>query len=109
MRITFFRESFSKRLAKKGGCVILKSFIVVMFLLANTTAHAQFDLMLKGLGVGQDRRLSETKIISGLKEALRIGTENTVNLTGRIDGYFLNEAIKILMPEKLRRWSNSTC
>ena len=42
------------------------------------------------------------KIGSGLKEALKVGTENTVNLTGKTDGYFLNQAIKILMPEKLR-------
>jgi hypothetical protein len=37
-----------------------------------------------------------------LKEALKIGTGNAVNLTGKTDGYFLNQAIKILMPEKLR-------
>ncbi len=42
------------------------------------------------------------KIGSGLKEALKVGTENTVNLTGKTDGYFLNRAIKILMPEKLQ-------
>jgi len=37
-----------------------------------------------------------------LKEALQIGTQNAVSLTGRPDGYFLNQAIKILMPEKLQ-------
>jgi hypothetical protein len=37
-----------------------------------------------------------------LKEALKVGTENTVKLTGRTDGYFMNQAIKILMPEKLQ-------
>ncbi|TFG61279.1 MAG: DUF4197 domain-containing protein, partial [Nitrospirales bacterium] len=42
------------------------------------------------------------KIISGLKEALEVGTENTVNLTGNTDGYLKNEAIKILLPEKLQ-------
>jgi hypothetical protein len=41
-------------------------------------------------------------IVAGLKEALKIGSENSVTLTGRTDGYFGNEAIKILMPEKLR-------
>ena len=46
--------------------------------------------------------LSDAKIASGLKEALKVGTENTVNLTGKMDGYLKNEAIKILMPEKLR-------
>ncbi len=42
------------------------------------------------------------KIGSGLKEALQIGTENAVHFTGKTDGYFLNQAIKILMPQKLR-------
>ncbi|RMF83864.1 MAG: DUF4197 domain-containing protein, partial [Nitrospinota bacterium] len=31
-----------------------------------------------------------------------IGTENAVRLTGRPDGFFRNQAIKILMPEKLQ-------
>jgi len=52
--------------------------------------------------VGQQGGLSDAKIGSGLKEALKVGTENTVNLTGKTDGYFLNQAIKILMPEKLQ-------
>jgi hypothetical protein len=46
--------------------------------------------------------LSEAKIGSGLKEALQIGTGNAVNLTGRVDGYFRNQAIKILMPKQLQ-------
>jgi hypothetical protein len=45
---------------------------------------------------------SEDKIITGLKEALRIGTDNAVSKTGRVDGYFKNLAIKILMPKKLQ-------
>jgi hypothetical protein len=66
-------------------------------------ASAQLDKFLKGLGIGQPTELSEAKIGSGLKEALRIGTENAVKLTGKTDGYFLNQAIKILMPEKLQK------
>lgn len=46
--------------------------------------------------------LSESKIGQGLKEALRVGTEKAVALTGKQDGYFKNEAIKILMPERLK-------
>ena len=45
---------------------------------------------------------SDSKIASGLKEALTIGTGNAVKSTGKLDGYFKNEAIKILMPEKMR-------
>ena len=31
-----------------------------------------------------------------------MSTENAVSLTGRTDGYFKNEAIKILMPDNLK-------
>jgi hypothetical protein len=65
-------------------------------------AHAQLGELLRGLGIGTSKGLSEAKIGSGLKEALKIGTGNAVNLTGRLDGYFMNQAIKILMPEKLQ-------
>jgi hypothetical protein len=74
---------------------------ITIFLTA-LPASAQIDRIFKGLGLGQQSELSDVKIGSGLKEALKVGTENTVNLTGRLDGYFLNQAIKILMPEKLR-------
>jgi Protein of unknown function (DUF4197) len=46
--------------------------------------------------------LSNDKIIAGLKEALTVSTGNAVALTGRPDGFLKNEAIKILLPEKLR-------
>lgn len=46
--------------------------------------------------------IGDVRIGAALKEALQIGTENAVKLTGRPDGYFRNEAIKILLPEQLR-------
>ncbi len=73
-----------------------------MLFLIVAPASAQLDQLLKGLGIGQQGGLTDAKIGSGLKEALKVGTENTVNLTGRTDGYFMNQAIKILMPEKLQ-------
>lgn len=75
----------------------------MVILLTAFPASAQLDRIYKGLGIGgQGSGLSDAKIGSGLKEALHIGTENAVNFTGKTDGYFLNQAIKILMPEKLR-------
>ena len=41
------------------------------------------------------------KLADGLKEALRVGTNNAVSLTGRLNGYFANEVIKILLPEPI--------
>ena len=83
--------------------MLFRIFTTMMILcLTALPAHAQLGELLKGLGIGQPKGLSEAKIGSGLKEALKIGTGNAVNLTGRLDGYFMNEAIKILMPEKLK-------
>lgn len=65
-------------------------------------AQAQLGDIAKILGLGKSNELGNDKIVAGLKEALRIGTDNTVKSTGKVDGYFRNAAIKILMPEKLR-------
>jgi len=75
---------------------------VMIVLLIAQPASAQLDRIFKGLGLGEKSGLSDVKIGSGLKEALQIGTEHAVKLTGKTDGYFMNQVIKILMPEKLR-------
>jgi len=51
------------------------------------------------------RSLSNDKIVAGLKEALTVSTRNAVASTGRPDGFLKNEAIKILVPGKLRNVS----
>ena len=63
-------------------------------------ANAQFGKILERLGIGTTG--SDAKTASGLKEALQIGTDHAVSLTGTTDGFFKNAAIKILLPEKLR-------
>lgn len=78
--------------------------LVSTLLLLRAPAGAQLEDLTKRLGISSDddkSRLSDDKVASGLKEALRIGTGNAVGLTGKVDGYFRNEAIKIVMPEKL--------
>ncbi|MET3538607.1 DUF4197 domain-containing protein [Chryseobacterium limigenitum] len=47
--------------------------------------------------------LTSTQISSGLKEALNLGVTEGVKKLGVTDGFFKNEAVKILMPEKLRK------
>jgi hypothetical protein len=49
--------------------------------------------------------LSNDKINAGLREALRVSTDNAVRSTGRPDGFLKNEAIKILIPDKLKNVS----
>ncbi len=47
--------------------------------------------------------LTDGQVISGLKEALSVGTANAVAATSKLDGYFANTAIKILVPERARK------
>jgi hypothetical protein len=58
-----------------------------------------------GLPTGQaaGRGLDDSTIVSGLKEALSIGTKNAVGLVSKPNGYFGNEAIKILLPDKIQK------
>ena len=61
--------------------------------------RAQFDGIRKTIaGNGGDN----PKTADGLKQALAIGAKNAVDLTGHVDGYLKNEAIKIVLPEKMR-------
>jgi hypothetical protein len=70
-------------------------------LLCSTASEAQLGPLGKRLGLKR-ASLSDERVASGLREALQVGTGNAVQLTGRPDGYFRNEAIKILMPARLR-------
>ncbi len=73
-----------------GWCVLLMA----------TLSSGQAGEIARQLGLGN--KLSDTKISSGLKQALQVGAEQSVKLTGRPDGYFGNPEIKILMPDNLR-------
>ncbi|MBF0479654.1 MAG: DUF4197 domain-containing protein [Candidatus Omnitrophica bacterium] len=46
--------------------------------------------------------LNNTTIASGLRDALRVGIDKTIALTGQTDGFFKNQAIKISMPQQLQ-------
>jgi hypothetical protein len=86
--------------------MIFSRVCVFFFLLVlPQIASAQLNDFFKGidkLGMSGGDSLGEDKIISGLKEALSIGTEKAVNLTGSPNGFLKNEAIKILLPAKLQ-------
>jgi hypothetical protein len=77
----------------------------VFLLLFAPPAPAQLDTILKELDTysrSGSGATGEVKIGAALKQALQVGTENAVKLTGKTDGYFGNKAIKILMPERLQ-------
>jgi len=61
-----------------------------------------FDDLLKEIQETSMKSLDEGTVASGLKEALSVGTATAVKLVSREDGYFGNEAIKILLPDKVQ-------
>ncbi|HSL91168.1 MAG TPA: DUF4197 domain-containing protein [Candidatus Limnocylindrales bacterium] len=63
-----------------------------------------FDEFIQGIGGGARKGEPDTaQIVSGLKEALSIGTGKAVATVSKTDGYFGNPSIKILLPENLRK------
>ena len=55
-----------------------------------------------GSGGSAGSSLDDSTIAKGLKEALATGTTRAVNTVSQRDGYFSNDLIKILLPEKIR-------
>ena len=61
------------------------------------------DMLKKAPFLSSKQGLDDSTVISGLKEALSIGTNKAVKEVSKIDGYMGNEAIKILMPENIQK------
>jgi len=84
---------------------VLLTVCMVLLMLGPAVHAADMTDLLKALpaipagGSAQD----SGTVASGLKEALSVGTKNAVGLLSKKDGYFGNEAVKILLPENIRR------
>ena len=57
--------------------------------------------LLAAAGLQQPSVLDDGTIAAGLKEALRVGTDRTVQSTSREDGFLGNGLIRIALPEQL--------
>ena len=78
--------------------------VILLIVFLNTGSYAGFfDTIKERVGLSPKQGLDNDTIISGLKEALSIGTENAVKSVSQVDGYFGNEIIKVLMPEKIQK------
>lgn len=53
--------------------------------------------------IGLDQRLSMSKIIEGLKEALKISSSNAVKAVSKVGGYYDNPKIKIPLPGAIKK------
>ncbi len=85
-----------------------KSFlfaVVIVFFMGLVCNASTLDDMMKGIGVPAPAKQGpdEATTVSGLKDALSIGTKNAVGSVSKVNGYFGNEAIKILLPDSLQK------
>jgi len=57
--------------------------------------------------LGIDPSLSQDEVVQGLKEALRVGTDTSVTMLNKTDGYFKDQAVKILLPPEILMIQNN--
>ncbi len=81
--------------------------VLLCFVFCTAAAHAGFlDTFMKSIGGPATGEPDNDTVVSGLKEALSLGTKNAVSNVSQVDGYFGNKMIKILMPEKIQTVAN---
>lgn len=93
-------------MSKKAFLATLAAMIVLMLGCATSGSGGLFEDIVGAVGnlkAPAGEGLGEGQIVSGLKEALSVGTANAVTATSKADGYFANAAIKVLLPEKLQK------
>ena len=79
--------------------------LLIIFILPQVVFAGTLDDIYKKLQTPSVSSLDDSTIISGLKEALSLGTAKAVNLVSAENGYLRNETIKILLPEKIQKMS----
>lgn len=77
--------------------------IILLALMGCTIAQFNQALSTSGQTAGGDAPLTSGDVAAGLKEALIKGISNGSDLASQLDGYFKNEAIKILFPPDVKR------
>jgi Protein of unknown function (DUF4197) len=82
--------------------VITFVFILILILPQATFSDTIDDLFKAVTKTPSASSLDENTVVSGLKEALSVGTGKAVQWVSKENGYFGNEAIKILLPDKIR-------
>ncbi len=79
---------------------MLRKFLILL-LIFNLTACSELQQVINQLPQGGG--LSNADIASGLRQALDFGIEKQVSKLTAKDGFFKNELVKILLPDKLKK------
>ncbi len=95
--LPLFIKNFTKNtLSTRAGKNLIISLLLSLLLI-----FPACDI-LKELEIPFNEPLTEQDIITGLKEALRVGTENGVSSLSQVDAYYANPLYKIPFPEDVK-------
>ena len=84
----------------------LRQFILLMtftLLYVSVGQTADLNSILDSVkkAANADSSITNDEMIQGLKEALKVGTQNAVTTVSKADGYYKNPDIKIPLPEEI--------
>ena len=90
---------------------MVRVFFISIFLLCNVISYAQIDLLKEATKSTKqmlgNQKITEQEVAQGLKEALNIGVIFAVNKASALDGFYVNERIRIPFPEKANSMKNT--
>ncbi|MEM7162183.1 MAG: DUF4197 domain-containing protein [Bacteroidota bacterium] len=81
-------------------------FLVAILGLSSCTSQEILGA-LESINSEENNSLSNAEVISGLKEALTIGAQNSTKLTSKLDGFYKNPQIAIPFPEEAIKVKNT--
>lgn len=86
----------------------MRALLTLIFSCCLLTSQAQsLSNLLKPSKTGSLAGLQQDEIAKGLKEALQVGADKTIQQLTQTDGFFGNAAIKILMPPEAEKIEKS--
>lgn len=77
---------------------MMKLRFPIIFLLTIVLSSCAELMQIAQQTLDEERPPTQSEIIAGLKEALVVGTNKSVDLLGATDGYYKDEIVKILLP-----------
>jgi hypothetical protein len=87
---------------------IIGSYLVIMLMNPFISAGTDFGSLFNKVQetISGNSGLSQSEIVDGLREALEIGTGNTVQALSKTDGYYNNPKLKIPLPQSMQKFES---
>lgn len=90
----------------KNKSIIAGSCLFIMLLIPLSSGYADFGIIFKKVqeAISGSSGVSQNEIVDGLKEALEIGTGNTVQALSKLNAYYSDPQVKIPLPQSLQKF-----